>query len=76
VTKLPSIPVGQAFLGSQGDIWDAQWDMFLVGIGAWVALLTMGRVHPMPPHVPRATHAPTTIHAQVLPRRNVPSTSG
>jgi putative membrane protein len=37
--------LGQAFLGSQGDVWDAQWDMFLVGIGAAVALATMGRVH-------------------------------
>ena len=31
--------VGQAFLGSQGDIWDAHWDMFLAGIGAAIALL-------------------------------------
>ncbi|NOU31177.1 MAG: DUF2238 domain-containing protein [Polyangiaceae bacterium] len=37
--------LGQAFLGSQGDVWDAQWDMFLVGIGAAVALAFMGRVH-------------------------------
>jgi putative membrane protein len=37
--------VGQAFLGSQGDVWDAQWDMFLVGVGALVALFTMRRVH-------------------------------
>lgn len=33
--------LGQAFLGSQGDVWDAQWDMFLVGVGAAVALVTM-----------------------------------
>ena len=37
--------VGQAFLGSQGDIWDAQWDMFLVGIGAAVALVFFGKIH-------------------------------
>ena len=36
---------GDKFLGSQGDIWDAQWDMFLAGIGACVGLLTLGRVH-------------------------------
>ena len=30
--------VGQAFLGSQGDVWDAQWDMLLALIGALVAL--------------------------------------
>lgn len=31
--------VGQAFLGSQGDVWDAQWDMFLVLIGSIVAMV-------------------------------------
>jgi putative membrane protein len=36
---------GDKFLGSQGDIWDAQWDMFLAGIGACVALALLGRVH-------------------------------
>lgn len=36
--------LGQAFLGSQGDIWDAQWDMFLVGVGTVVALVTMAGV--------------------------------
>lgn len=36
---------GTAFLGSQGDVWDAQWDMALVGAGSIVALLTMQGVH-------------------------------
>jgi putative membrane protein len=36
---------GSAFLGSQGDVWDAQWDMFLALIGAVVALLFGSRVH-------------------------------
>ncbi len=31
--------LGLAFLGSQGDIWDAQKDMFLAGIGAIIAML-------------------------------------
>ena len=31
---------GLAFLGSQGDIWDAQKDMLVAGIGAHVAMLT------------------------------------
>jgi putative membrane protein len=30
--------VGTAFLGSQGDVWDAQWDMLLALIGALVTL--------------------------------------
>jgi putative membrane protein len=33
------------FLGSQGDVWDAQWDMFLAGCGAALALLLLARVH-------------------------------
>ena len=34
-----------AFLGTQGDPWDTQWDMFMAGIGATVAQLTLARVH-------------------------------
>jgi putative membrane protein len=37
--------VGQAFLGSQGDVWDAQWDMFLALVGAAVALPLLSGVH-------------------------------
>ena len=29
---------GLAFLGSQGDIWDAQKDMLAAGIGAFIAM--------------------------------------
>jgi putative membrane protein len=36
---------GDKFLGTQGDIWDAQWDMFLCGCGATLALLLLGRAH-------------------------------
>jgi putative membrane protein len=36
---------GSAFLGSQGDVWDAQWDMFLALIGAIAALLLGSRAH-------------------------------
>lgn len=34
-----------AFLGTQGDPWDAQWDMFLALVGAAAALLLFGRLH-------------------------------
>jgi putative membrane protein len=34
-----------AFLGTQGDVWDTQWDMFCALIGAIVAQLTLSRVH-------------------------------
>jgi putative membrane protein len=34
-----------AFLGTQGDVWDTQWDMFLAGCGAIAAQLVLGRLH-------------------------------
>jgi len=37
--------VGTAFLGTQGDEWDAQADMMWVGIGAIVVLLFLPRMH-------------------------------
>ena len=33
------------FLGTQGDVWDTQWDMFLALCGALAAQLLLGRVH-------------------------------
>ena len=34
-----------AFLGTQGDVWDTQWDMFMALIGAISSLLLLSRVH-------------------------------
>lgn len=34
-----------AFLATQGDVWDTQWDMFWALIGAVTALLTLARAH-------------------------------
>ena len=34
-----------AFLGTQGDPWDTQWDMFLALVGAVSALLVLSGVH-------------------------------
>ena len=33
------------FLGTQGDIWDTQWDMFIALIGAMTAQLLLGSWH-------------------------------
>ena len=33
------------FLGTQGDVWDTQWDMFLALLGAISAQLLLSRVH-------------------------------
>jgi putative membrane protein len=34
-----------AFLATQGDVWDTQWDMLLAGLGATVAQLLLARLH-------------------------------
>jgi putative membrane protein len=34
-----------AFLGTQGDVWDTQWDMFLAGCGAIASQLLLARLH-------------------------------
>lgn len=33
-----------AYLGSQGDVWDAQWDMLLCVVGALVALVALAPI--------------------------------
>lgn len=35
----------EAFLGTQGDVWDTQWDMFLALIGAILAQIIMKDWH-------------------------------
>ncbi len=37
--------LGQAYLGTQGDVWDAHKDMLLATIGAIIALLVAAAVH-------------------------------
>ena len=44
-TALATGGAADAFLGTQGDPWDTQWDMMLALIGAIVALLLLSRVH-------------------------------
>lgn len=34
-----------AFLATQGDVWDTQWDMFLALLGALAALILLSRCH-------------------------------
>lgn len=34
-----------AFLATQGDVWDTQWDMFCALIGATVSVLVLSRLH-------------------------------
>jgi putative membrane protein len=44
-TALVSAEAADAFLGTQGDPWDTQWDMFMAFIGALAAQLALGRTH-------------------------------
>lgn len=34
-----------AFLGSQGDVWDSQWDMFMCMLGSIASQLLLSRLH-------------------------------
>ena len=43
-----AVALGQGaeqFLGTQGDVWDTQWDMFMAMCGAATAMLTLARMH-------------------------------
>jgi putative membrane protein len=42
---LISEEAAESFLGTQGYVWDTQSDMFLAGVGAVLALVTLGRIH-------------------------------
>lgn len=44
-TAVCSGGAADAFLGTQGDVWDTQWDMFVALIGAIVAQITLAKVH-------------------------------
>jgi putative membrane protein len=61
-TYLVAPEQGQAFLGSQGDPWDAQWDMLLGLVGGVLGLVVLRRAHErsMARARPLATNAPLT----------------
>jgi putative membrane protein len=44
-TALAAGGAAEAFLGTQGDVWDTQWDMFTAMCGAIVAQLLLSRWH-------------------------------
>lgn len=45
VTALATGEAADAFLGTQGDVWDTQWDMFLALVGALASQLLLGSFH-------------------------------
>ncbi|HEX6669538.1 MAG TPA: DUF2238 domain-containing protein [Gemmatimonadales bacterium] len=44
-TALATGEAAEAFLGTQGDVWDTQWDMQMALVGACTALLLLSRPH-------------------------------
>ena len=45
VAVLVTPDLGDKFLGTQGDIWDTQWDMFLALVGVVITLIIFSRWH-------------------------------
>lgn len=44
-TALAGGEAADRFLGTQGDVWDTQWDMFLALVGACTAQPVLARRH-------------------------------
>ncbi len=44
-TAVATGDAAESFLGTQGDVWDTQWDMMLALVGAIAALGTLSRLH-------------------------------
>ena len=63
-TAVASGEAANAFLGTQGDPWDTQWDMFFALIGAITAQLTLSRVHDRElAGLPAASPVPSSVRA-------------
>jgi putative membrane protein len=73
-TYLVASDVGQAFLGSQGDPWDAQWDMLLGLLGGILGLITLGWLHDRSMEAQRMQSAPagTATTAMPMPSEDAP----
>lgn len=56
VALIASPELGDAFLGTQGDIWDSHWDMLLALIGAVCALAIFSRWHDRQLNTYRISH--------------------
>jgi putative membrane protein len=58
----------EAFLGTQGDPWDTQWDMFLALVGSITSLVLLWRIHDWQLEVHHGTPARQDVGAQGRPR--------
>ncbi|MDH5668951.1 MAG: DUF2238 domain-containing protein [Nitrospira sp.] len=55
-----------AFLGTQGDEWDTQWDMFMALIGSITAQLTLSRIHDRQLRMLAPTHSNQPNRPEIL----------
>ena len=51
----------EAFLGSQGDVWDTQWDMFLALIGAVLSQVILKKRHNQSMHALESLTSPCNL---------------
>lgn len=63
-TALATGEAAEAFLGTQGDVWDTQWDMMMALVGAIAALTLLARVHDgqLGRQSPESNPAPSTTY--------------
>jgi putative membrane protein len=61
------------FLGTQGDPWDTQWDMFMCFLGALTALLALARVHDRQMEMLHSLKAPLEVEAPAILRKETVS---
>ncbi|MFI8071510.1 DUF2238 domain-containing protein [Streptomyces sp. NPDC086033] len=63
-----------AFLATQGDVWDTQWDMFCALIGATVSVLTLSHLHDRQLDAPRVTSSYSADASTGALRTSTPGT--
>ncbi|MFF1302024.1 DUF2238 domain-containing protein [Streptomyces sp. NPDC058307] len=63
-----------AFLATQGDVWDTQWDMFCALIGATVSVLALSRLHDRQLAGPRVTSSYSGAGSTGALRTSTPDT--
>jgi putative membrane protein len=57
LAALVSAEAAESFLGTQGDNWDTQWDLFLALIGSVASQLLLARLHDRQLGAPAAGHS-------------------
>ncbi|MER6633614.1 DUF2238 domain-containing protein [Streptomyces sp. NPDC000987] len=64
-----------AFLATQGDVWDTQWDMFCALVGATASVLLLGRLHDRQLAAPGLTSSYDGAGSTAAPRTSTAGTT-